>query len=89
MVLIWPGIGTETKRSSRAGWEEEPLAAPNVGVAVPEMREPIPERAEAEDVEDEPEKMFVRRSRTSNSEPVGPRDVLTSIDAGRRRFALE
>lgn len=81
-------MGIVTRMSSRRGWVEEPLLVPNVGVDVPGMREPSPERVEDEETDEEPEKVSERRRRTSKSDPVGPRDVLTSIVAGRRRLML-
>lgn len=89
MFLTESEIGIVTRISSSIGCEEEPLPPPNVGVDVPGMRELRPDRVDAKEADDEPEKVLERMRRTSKSEPVVPRDVLTSIDAGRRRLILE
>ena len=76
-------MGIVTTTSARRGADEEPLVLPNAGV---ELREPRPGREELEEVEEEPAKVLERWRRASKSEPVGPRDLATSMVMGRCRF---
>lgn len=83
------GTGTVTTTSSRTGEAGVPLPVPpplpllsREGVLGP-LR-PAPDR----EAEGYPGKLVLRVNRTSNSDPVGPRDFSMSTNAGRKTFSM-
>ena len=87
MLRTASGIGMVTTRSCSNGTADEP-PPPKNGVGFPEPREAVPVRDREEDAEDEAVKSDEIRRRTSNSDPVRPSEVKTSIVIGRLRFLM-
>lgn len=82
------GTGTVTTTSSRTGEEGVP---PPLPLLPPPRKEGVlgPLRpAPGREAEGYPGKLVLRVNRTSNSDPVGPRDFSMSTKAGRKTFSM-
>lgn len=82
------GIGMVTTTSCRDGPADE-LPPPNKVGGLPGPRGAVPGRAALDEDEDDPAKVDERRSRTSNSDPVGPKEIKTSTETGRFTFLVD